>query len=71
MSKGKSAEAAPTVQLPECIRQLQLINNNLYSLKVGTNELIEAVERGDLEIAKHIITRFQLRQILENLTTKD
>lgn len=61
----------PAFQIPECMRQLQMIHNNVFSLKVGATELIEAVEKGELELANHIIKRFELKKIIDNLTTKD
>lgn len=61
----------PDFQIPECIRQLQAIHNNVFLLKVGVAELIEAVEKDELDLAKHIIKRFELKHIIENLTTKE
>ena len=61
----------PTIQLPEMIRQAEAINENVFALKLGTTNLIEAVESGDLKTAKWIIESANLKQIIENLTTKE
>lgn len=62
---------APTVQLAECLRQLEVVNENLFALKLGTLNLIEAVEGGDLKTAKWIIESANLKRIIDNLTTKE
>lgn len=62
---------APTIQLPSIIQQLSVININLFSLKHGVKELIEAVESGDLKMATRAIQIYDLKTLIENLTPKD
>jgi hypothetical protein len=62
---------APAIQLPAIIEQLNIINVNLFSLKHGVKELIEAVEAGDLKMAARTIQVYDLKTLVENLTTKD
>ncbi len=62
---------APRFQLAECVRELEIINGNLFGLKLGVAELIKSVQEGNVEHAKQVIRIYQLEAILDNLTTKD
>lgn len=68
MAKKLDHLQAPSLQLQGCIDELNKINGNLFSLKLGVYNLIEAVEGGNITHAKIIIETFQLKQVLQNLT---
>lgn len=61
----------PSIHLSECVRQMEVINENVFALKMATINLIEAVEGGDLKTAKWIIESANIKQIIENLSAKE
>ena len=70
MSK-KTIEQKPTITIADCIRELSMINSNVFELKQGAKNLIEVVESGNLDHAKKVIEIFRMKQVLENLEHKD
>lgn len=61
-------EDLPTMNLADCVYQLSLINNSLFSLKQGTKSLIDMVEKGNIEGAKNVISIFKMKESLSALT---
>lgn len=70
MAKNNTIES-PNITLAECIRQLEIINNNIFSLKQGTEHLMEAVESGNLDQAKSVIKVFKMKDVFKNLSPQD
>lgn len=58
----------PEKQLAEIMPILNLINDNLFQLKKGTEMLIEMIDGGNLEGAKTVIDVFKIRESIHNLT---
>jgi hypothetical protein len=60
------------VQLPQIIDELNLINGQLFQLKQGAAQLVEAVEKGaPIEHMKQIIEIFKIKETIESLQIKD
>jgi hypothetical protein len=70
MKSKQKAPEIPKLTLAECISELNLINGNLFTLKLGVQQLIEAVESGNMLHAKSVIDVFGLKQVLDNLNSK-
>lgn len=70
MAKQKSIKN-PKITLAECIDELNLINGNIYTLKQGTAQLIEAIDAGDMDHARAVLKVFDLKNVLKNLNPKD
>lgn len=60
----------PDITLADAIRQLQIINGNIFLLKQGTQTLIDIVETGNLENAKKVIEICRLKEVLAALEPK-
>lgn len=62
----------PTITLAECIKELELINGNVFQLKMGVKTLIEMIENDmSNDKLKEAVKVFNLSQILSNLEYKD
>lgn len=72
MSKAKANNGIEVsdIILADAIRQLQIINGNVFLLKQGTSTLIDIIETGNLENAKKVIEICRLKEVLAALEPK-
>lgn len=68
MATKNKPTVLPKMLLAECIRELEAINGQVYSLKQGVSQLIEAVKSGDIRHCQIVIDTFDLETVLKNLS---
>lgn len=64
--------SAPTILLSEIVKELEIINYNVYQIKTGAHHLIDMIEKGaDNGKLKEVIKIFNMKEHLDNLAFKD
>lgn len=67
----KTIQKIPSITLSDCIRELEIINDNVFTLKQTAFHLVNMIE-GETSNAdlKKVIEVYNLREILCNLNIK-